>query len=235
MNKRNLLKILSVAGIGLVPVSAMAQDNSWLLDLQNPQCSAESRQSIADGVRQQIEDSVARATAAIQPPAALGDLSCLNDLMNVPLDSFSNIGGLVGNLQGGLSGGIGDPGDGLSRKVCEFAAEKWGDVTEPLSGRMSELSGAGSDIWSNFDLVNNGDAPTSRPPSGSGSSGDDSNSPLDPNSGWNDGGDYSDPPPEELPVSADCTPLLQMLQLCQAPSQPTEPPAWDDGFQGGRN
>lgn len=144
--------------------SAQQADNSWILDLQNQACSDESRQTIADTIRQQIEDSVARATAAIQPPAAIGDLSCLNDLMNAPLDSFSNMGGILGSLQGGLGGAIGSVGDlDISRRVCEFAAERWSNVTEPLDFRLSEISGSGTNIWENFNLSGNGSAPTNRP------------------------------------------------------------------------
>lgn len=148
--------VIACAGIISAPFMASAQDNSWLLDLQNDACSDESKQTIADLVRKQIEDAVARAEAAIQPPAAIGDLSCLNDLMTAPLDTFSNVGGLLGSLQGGLTGSITGAGGNVSRQVCDFAAEKWAEVTEPLNMRLSALSGVGSDLWDGFDLTRNG-------------------------------------------------------------------------------
>lgn len=220
MKKHILAGALVFAGLSASPMIASAQDNSWILDLQNQQCSAESRQTIADSVRQQIEDSIARATAAIQPPAALGDLSCLNDLMNTPLDMFSNVGGLLGSLQGGLTGAIGGVDTNISRQVCQFAAEKWGEVTEPLNQRMSELSGVGSDLWSNFDLSGNGERPTNRS-SGSSSwtpDGEDTGI-VDPdgNSGVDDDTSPIVEPEDDIPVRSDCTPVLEALQLCRAP------------------
>lgn len=220
MKKHILAGALVFAGLSASPMIASAQDNSWILDLQNQQCSAESRQTIADSVRQQIEDSIARATAAIQPPAALGDLSCLNDLMNTPLDMFSNVGGLLGSLQGGLTGAIGGVDTNISRQVCQFAAEKWGEVTEPLNQRMSELSGVGSDLWSNFDLTGNGSRPSNR---SSGSSSWDPDS-VDTGPGITDGNsgvdDDTSPITEPEPdVLAGCTPVLEALQLCRAPDE----------------
>lgn len=216
--------VLTLSGLISVPLTASAQDNSWLMDLQNQQCSEESRQTIANSVRQQIEDSIARATAAIQPPAALGDLSCLNDLMTAPLDSFSGIGGILGSLQGGLTGAISGAGSNVSRQVCQFAAEKWGEVTGPLTGRMSEISsaGVGSNLWNNFNLSGNGSSPSNTPSRGVNTLPGETFTPINPNTEDdttpttpNAGGE------DPIPSIDGCTPVLEALQLCTTP--PTRP------------
>lgn len=212
--KRHLIAgALTAAGLLAAPLAASAQDNSWLLDLQNPSCSAESKQAVADGVRKQIEDSVARAVAAIQPPAAIGDLSCLNDLMTAPLDMFSNVGGILGSLQGGLNGAISGAGGSVSRQVCQFAAEKWSEVSGPLNERLGTLSGVGSDLWSNFDLTGNGSRPSnSTSGSGSWSPGGGIPNAVDPyvNEEVTDVGADDDPPP----MISGCTSAMQTLKLC---------------------
>lgn len=227
------------ASLGLFSTHANAQAapggeapaGDWIQDLLNPSCSPESREQLAGNVRDKIEQSVARAMAAIQPPAAVGDLSCLNDLMNAPLDTFSNIGGILGNLQGGLGGSIGSiTGDlDVSRRVCEFAAEKWQEVAGPLQQGIDDLGGAGSSIWDNFDLSRNGSAPSN---SGSGSG------------QWNPNGPNDDLTHDSIeddeqetlpPMRADCSAYEVAMDVCRptppAPSTPT--PTAPESQEGG--
>lgn len=227
------------ASFGLFSSQAAAQSapggggagGDWIQDLLNPSCSDESKQALAGSVREKIEQSVARAMAAIQPPAAVGDLSCLNDLMNAPLDRFSNIGGILGSLQGGFGDAIGNLGGELdvSRRVCEFAAEKWEDIAGPLNQGLDQLSGAGTSIWDNFDLNRNGGTPSN---TGSGSGSWDPNSPND---------DLTHNPVDDdeeetlPPFSDECTATQVALEICR----PAPPPVGAGGnndaqnFQGG--
>lgn len=231
------------ASLTVLGSTAHAQDagGNWIKDMLNPSCSAESKDALAGGVRDKIEQSVARAMASIQPPAAVGDLSCLNDLMNAPLDTFSNVGGLLGNLQGGLSGSIGGSGD-ISRKVCEFAAEKWEEVAGPLTDGLGELtsSGGGSNLWDNFDLENNGSAPTNTS-TGSSTWGGNASDDLE---GVNPG-ELSGDGDTQAPYIEGCTVLLMSQGYCRIP--PREPngsgsgrsednptnPLWDNMSGGG--
>lgn len=116
----------------------------WIQDLMDPACNPGIANDMAADIRQNIENSVKRAEAAIQAAIPTADLSCLNDLMNAPLDIFSNIGGIMGNLQAGFSGAISGAVDAagaeVSRQVCQFAQDKWNQLTEPLTGGLDELS-----------------------------------------------------------------------------------------------
>lgn len=216
------------ASLTVLGSTAHAQDagGNWIKDMLNPSCSAESKDALAGDVRDKIEQSVARAMASIQPPAAVGDLSCLNDLMNAPLDTFSNVGGLLGNLQGGLSGSIGGTGD-ISRKVCEFAAEKWEEVAGPLTeglGDLTNASGSGSNLWDNFDLENNGSAPTNTS-TGSGTWNGNASDDLE----GVDPGDLSGDGDTQAPYIQGCTVLLMSQGYCRIPPATTQPPVFGGG------
>lgn len=219
MRKRLAMCALALTtSFGLIssPVAAQsAGGGDWIQDILNPNCSPESKQALAGSVREKIEQSVGRAIAAIQPPAAVGDLSCLNDLMNAPLDKFSNIGGLLGNLQGGFGNSIGSlTGDlDISRRVCQFAAEKWSKVTGPLDKGLDQLSGAGSDIWKNFDLGKNG-----KTPSNTGSNSGQWN-PDSPNPNLGPDTDVTNPQPAPLPpIVNGCTSIQVAMNICRQPT-----------------
>ncbi len=222
MKRYLVVGAVMMAGVLSAPLAASAQDQSWLMDLQNPSCSTESRQTIADQVRKQIEDSVARATASIKPPAAVGDLGCLNDLMNAPLDSFSNMGGILGDLTGGLTGAINDAQNDVSRQVCQFAADKWGAVTDPLTESMDEISGVGSDVWDNFDLINNGSRPSNSGSRSPVTSPGETTVPAPEDDADTPTVEQPAPPaPEvEIPVYEGCTPVMVADGLCLAPAAP---------------
>ena len=127
-------------------------------------CSDESKEAVATGVRDNIEAEVKKGEEAIKPPAQVGDLSCLDGLLELPIDKFSGIGGMLGDLQGGFDMDVGGLlGDGsLDQKICAFAQEKWGEVTEPLTSAIGKID-LGS-IADGIDLKNGGGkAPTNTP------------------------------------------------------------------------
>ena len=105
----------------------------WIPSALDARCEQADIDGISQSIRDAIEASVRRAEASIAAPAAIGDLGCLNDLMNAPLDIFSNVGGLMGTLQGGLFDSLPFSMDmDVSGMVCDFAAEKWGELTGGL-------------------------------------------------------------------------------------------------------
>ncbi len=121
----------------IVTLPVVPADADWVKDSISPHCSEEARNRIAQGTRKRIESSVRRSEAAIEPPAATGDLSCLDGLMDMPLDSFAPSGRLGSLFSGSLDSVIGSGTD--SRRICGFAARKWREVTRPVSSPLKIL------------------------------------------------------------------------------------------------
>lgn len=153
--------IVSALVLGASAAVAQQQDYGWLDQVQDQRCDPEIREQISSSVRDKIEAHIARAEAAINAPIPIGDLSCLDDLMNESLDIFSNIGGLMGSLSAGLGNvkgvNVGSQFDGmdLSGQVCKFAQKKWAEVTSPLTAGLDDLDIA--HFASQFDFLNNVD------------------------------------------------------------------------------
>ncbi|WP_411840045.1 hypothetical protein [Paracoccus sp. ME4] len=134
--------VLLLGAAVALPAAGHADD--WLDTIQDQRCAPEDIEGVSDNARNAIEASVRRAEMSILAPTPVGDLGCLNDLMTAPLDLFSGIGGLLGNLQTGL--GSFDMSDlnidiDVSGMICAFAAEKFATLTEPLSGMDKTISG----------------------------------------------------------------------------------------------
>lgn len=144
-------RILALASLMMsLTVSAKAD---WINDSISSHCSEEARGRIAEGTRQQIESSVRRAEAAIEPPAATEDLSCLEGLMQLPIDKFAPTGGLKSLFKGSLDGTIGK--GNRTRPFCSFAERKWRDVTRPITSPLDILrKGLPPNLTNGFNLVN---------------------------------------------------------------------------------
>lgn len=113
----------------------------WTRSALDARCDPADITGVSNSVRNAIEASVRRAEATIQAPAPIADLSCLSDLMTTPIDIFSNIGGLAGTFQAGLFDSLPFSMDmDVSGMVCDFAAERWGELTGGLSGLGADLS-----------------------------------------------------------------------------------------------
>lgn len=123
--------------IGMIPATSHAD---WIPSVLDERCAAEDVNGVSTAVRDSIEASVRRAEASIQAPTPVGDLSCLNDLMLQPLDIFSSIGGLLGNLQQGLSNLSLNLDIDVSGMICQMAAEKWAELTQGLGDIAAPLS-----------------------------------------------------------------------------------------------
>ncbi|MBT28083.1 MAG: hypothetical protein CMO01_00370 [Thalassobius sp.] len=167
MKKISLSGVAAVIATGIVP-QAHAQ-TSWIQDTITEQCSTESRQQVADGVRGSIEASVARSEASIKPPASVGDLSCMSDLLKADVDVFSeswmdlgsfDVEGMINDVTGGLKSGLSVQtlSSGVERAICDFAEEKFEEVTGGIDGSMDDiLAGAEQPSFSDgFGLLNIG-------------------------------------------------------------------------------
>ena len=143
--KTALAAIFLLAAGQMAAVPAHASD--WLDSIQDQRCDPQDIHGVSGNVRNAIESSVRRAEMSIKAPTPVGDLSCLNDLMTAPLDMFSNIGGLLGSLQGGLAN-LSAPSLNLdidiSGMVCGFAAQKFAQLTAPLSEIGGTMAGFAS-------------------------------------------------------------------------------------------
>lgn len=156
MKKTHLLSFTAAVAIGLWAGTANAQ-TQWIKDKLSDQCSAESQNQIADATRKSIEESVARAEASIKAPASVADLSCMNDLMSANLDIFSsswmnmgsfNIDSIINDITGGLKSGLSveSLSSGVERAICDFAKEKFSELTSGLTGSMNDIVSGASDL-----------------------------------------------------------------------------------------
>lgn len=144
-----ILLASAIAGAAAAPQEAGAE---WIREMLDARCSVESKDAVSTAVRSAIETSVRRSEASIEPPIPVGDLSCLSSLMAAPLDKFSNVGEILGDLQLGLDQKA--IGDGISRGICSFAQSKWNELTEPLDKKISSLESAAKDFTKNFGVYN---------------------------------------------------------------------------------
>lgn len=124
--------------LGATPVLA-----DWTSDIPNSACDPADREAFSKSLRDHIEQKVRRAEATIKAPTPVGDLSCLNDLMNAPLDIFSGMGSLLDSLSSGLSN-LSAPSLNLdmdvSGMICGAAAKKWATLTSGLTDATSTLT-----------------------------------------------------------------------------------------------
>ena len=98
---------------GVLAACAASADADWIHDMLLEECSIESRNRLEASVRRNIESSVRRAEASIEAPASIGDLGCLDGLMDVNIDVFAS----VGPLSSVFSNSLGRPAD-RSRRLA---------------------------------------------------------------------------------------------------------------------
>ena len=120
-----------IAGIALIAAACAAPAGAdWVHGMMIEECSRESRELLAGSVRRDIELSVRRAEASMEPPASIGDLGCLDGLMDVNIDVFAPVGPLSSLFSDSLDGLLAAPGK--PRRICRFAHQKWNEVSRPL-------------------------------------------------------------------------------------------------------
>ena len=143
---------LAIAASTILIGAVIPAKADWIREATSEHCSEESRDRIAASTRNQIESSVRRAEAAIEPPASVSDLSCLDGLMDLQLDWFAPAGGLESIFAGTLDGSIGS-GD-HHRRICRSAERRWGQLTKPLNNPLALLKrGLPPDFGDSFDLT----------------------------------------------------------------------------------
>ena len=127
-----LATLAMILAIGITPASA-----EWIHDMMIEDCSEESRDRLAAATRQKIELSVRRAESSIEPPAPIGDLGCLDGLMDINIDVFAPVGPLSQIFSGSLDGVLNQAGD--TRRFCRFARRRWNEMTNPLTQSLTLL------------------------------------------------------------------------------------------------
>ena len=127
-----LATLVMILTIGTTPASA-----EWINDMMIEDCSEESRDRLAAATRQKIELSVRRAESSIEPPAPIGELGCLDGLMDINIDVFAPVGPLSQVFSGSLDGVLNQAGD--SRRFCRFARRRWNEMTNPLTQPLKLL------------------------------------------------------------------------------------------------
>lgn len=143
---------IAAAACLLASVFAVQAQADWVREAISVDCSDQARDRIAAGTRRQIEFAVRRAEALIDPPASVGDLSCLDGLMELPLDWFAPTGGLESLFSGSFDGVIGSGAS--ARQMCSFAERKWRQVTRPLTSPLELLKlGLPPDLADSFNIA----------------------------------------------------------------------------------
>lgn len=177
-----IMRLAATAAI--ISLSIQTANADWITDkLQDTCAGTDFMSKQAQDVRNQVDSFVNRSETAIQPPSPVGDLSCLNDLMS-SIDLTSIFSGAMGGMGGlmnklgvsGLSAATG-PG-GIEGMICQFAQQKWQELTGKLQqafqGGGSGGSGGSSlgapDYMENFGSANF--PPIATGSSGSGNEGD---------------------------------------------------------------
>jgi hypothetical protein len=147
-NSRSLRTSILAFGLTALGSAALAQENNmgWIGDILDNRCTPESQQGISDVVRAKIESSVARSDAVIQAPTPVGDLGCLDGIMEQTSNFFSE-SGLNADMVKAVFAEL-NVGD----QVCNFAQSKWEEVSQPLTGRLGDLEIPGFNA--NFDASN---------------------------------------------------------------------------------
>lgn len=139
-----------------------APDQGWVRDILNDyRCDPEVANRLASAARLGVEREVRRGERSIKPPTAVGELSCLNNLMNSPqLDLLYSTRSISpGNMLSGIlnqvlaggsspfgnidintiaSGGF-DPTRVIPSSLCQLAQDRWDQETLPLLGNFNLL------------------------------------------------------------------------------------------------
>jgi hypothetical protein len=140
-SKARQIPLLAASVIAIAAISPGMTKADWISSSLDQRCHPDDIAGVTDNVREAIEASVRRAEASIMAPAGVADLGCLNDLMSAPIDIFSNVGSVMGALQGGVFDSLPfDMDMDVSGMVCDFAAEKWGDLTQGLGSINTSIS-----------------------------------------------------------------------------------------------
>ncbi|WP_367198610.1 hypothetical protein [Amorphus sp. 3PC139-8] len=143
-----------------VPDGRADQIEQRLMREQGCQNASTLRVSLRDAIEQYVDN----AESMIEPPSPVGDLGCLDQLMQTDIAFEIQ----VPDLQGMFAGAV----TGAKERLCQFAMEKWNEVTQQLQGSL-EIPG----FTDNFGLINipgfgvSGGVVSSRGSLGSGGSG----------------------------------------------------------------
>lgn len=139
--------LCALALTAALPAAANAQngeDPIMAALLADPACDQETAEMLAAAARGGLERSVQRAEASIQPPAPVGDLACLTDLMDVSLDFAIS----MPDIQGLLIGAV----DQAVDAACGFAMDHWNEATRPLRNGFNASIPALETPWGDYNL-----------------------------------------------------------------------------------
>ena len=117
----------------------------WIDQRLADECTPVTRQAVRQAVRDRIEQEVRRAESAFLSPTPVGDLGCIDDLMQNTLKIFS--------------GGFGLPdlfSARLKIDLCGFAQSKWSEITQPLQAVNAKISSFTSGLGGNYNLPSSG-------------------------------------------------------------------------------
>ncbi|MBK0024394.1 hypothetical protein IAE29_22790 [Ochrobactrum sp. S46] len=122
---------LTVCGISVLILStlpAKADQIEQLFKSSGKGCVETVKINLVDAIRSGIDKEVKRHEAALQKPASLDSLGCLDNLMKVNLDFAIQVPDLSQLFNSALSN--------AEQQICSYAQEQWNKVTQPLQSAL---------------------------------------------------------------------------------------------------
>ena len=127
-----------IAVIAALSLSSSAESAQGLGDsvaklfkVDGAACNGNVAAKLTQAVRSGIEAEVKRAEEALQLPAPLADMGCLDNLFNIDLNTLIQVPSVNGMLQKAVSKG--------EEAICGYAQEAFGKATEPLQNALGSL------------------------------------------------------------------------------------------------
>ena len=133
-----MLRALLVAVIAALPLSssrasaqALGDSVAKLFKVDGAACNANVAAKLTQAVRSGIEAEVKRAEEALQLPAPLADMGCLDNLFKIDLNTLIQVPSVDGMLKKAVSKG--------EEAICGYAQQAFGKATQPLQNALSSL------------------------------------------------------------------------------------------------
>ena len=128
--------VIALAGASFFAQSASAQSlgdsvSQLFQTGEGTGCDAGVANALTNAIRSGIETEVKRAEEALQMPAPLADMGCLDNLLNINLDTLISVPSVQGMIQQAMAQG--------EEAICGYAQQMVSKATQPLQTALSSV------------------------------------------------------------------------------------------------